>query len=161
MIVQPFDFNPVNIVATADTYTVPAGKYAWVMIQVIAKALATRTEQLADISVALGSYNTHCDFQRDSMGFWLKSADVITKAAGGASGSGTITSAGAGEEVMASSKSETNVQALLNGNTILEVTAIANASFYYSASAARTLTYVDYSGSHKLLIMASEYNVIT
>lgn len=161
MLTQPFDYNPLNTVIQANTYTVPANRYALVNINAWAKAFAIGSTTLQDGSQGGRNLNNTSDYQKNSIGIWLKAGDVLTSVKTNASGTGNISGNGP-ITLTYSTKAETITEVLLNGVTLFKVSAIATISFSgeLPAVAPYNITLGTFSGDSGVHIQASEYKIV-
>lgn len=158
----PFNFQPVNTGRSSTTYTVPAGFYAQVQINLAAYANATLAN--TDVQGLFTPINYNSDSESDSrnISLFLKAGDVITFNSSVASGTGNVSWSSVNDVRMASASAVSIITARLNGQDIATIYATASGVLSMDAiSAAGSFNFVNFSGAVSGFVQYSEYAIIT
>jgi hypothetical protein len=147
----PFNFQPVTtVVATTASYTVPAGKYSRVVIDMDCSAwITSATQSTGTGGTAVGGSPGNSSKTKE---LWLKAGDVLTNSTTNASGSVISAASGAAGGVGTSTATFT-----LNSTVIATCKASATAAVFAGSIAGS----VTFSGIATVSYTASEYNVIS
>jgi hypothetical protein len=166
----PFNNQPVNTGVTAASYTVPAGKYARVIVSIGLTATFSNGGSLTNIgSTTSGStnYGVNTGHFNDKIELWLKAGDVLAFTTSLASGTiSTVAGATIGGQFEArSASSQTSSTITLNASAL--ATFYATASVYHHQTfpaAAGTLvaaTIGTFAGTATVVTHFEEFNVIS
>lgn len=167
-IVVPFNFQPVNTGRSTTTYTVPAGRYSRVIINIG----LTASSNLANATAASqavaqgGSIGINSDTCSESIELWLKAGDVLSFTTTVASGSATWTLSSMSSGVMYTDSTSASSSATINLNAASLATFYATAQAVFSMVAtsvgsATSGTYATFSGTSTVVITYAEFNVIS
>ena len=162
-IVIPFNFEPIQTFAQTASYTVPAGKYAYVNIAGNLTALATTANLNHQFQNNLQSFfgnsvTENCDF-----GVWLKSGSVISFSVTNATGSANITVNGGGSGVgfMDQQSSSTSLNVLINSVSAYTLAATAHCGIAGYTTVSVNANYATFTGTNGIRMVITEYNKIS
>lgn len=161
-IFNPFSFNPANTGRASGSYTVPAGKYAYVVIHIMVEANVSQANGSVPIgTVGNGGFGVTSEANSDVIQLWLDEGDAITSSGSNASGTATVTGAGSTNITFDSQSASTSMTVNLGGSAIAICRALVTASFMAIVNTLGPITYGTFSGGSSCYITYAEYNKTT
>ena len=156
----PFNHRPSLVIANPASYTCPAGKYARVVATMTTNALYDFTVDFG-LDVITANMYPSSESNSESIEFWIKTGDVVSKSIDNISAStvDTITSSTTNlDQIKASDTGFASV--LLNGTTISSVVSSMSVSVMYNVTHAFNANVtLSASGTSSVNMVIEEYDI--
>ena len=159
-LIIPFNHQPILKGVSTTTYTPTAGRYARVVVTLIANAFATAAMNSSGTVPGAVSYVTSDGLQNDSFEIWITDAETLTGTTAVASSAGATTFS-TGGTFLHSQGGTSSASVLQNAVTIASVSARSLAVQVSTVAGSGTINIATISGEASFRFNYEEYKELT